>query len=81
MRIIVGVTGATGAPLALRLLRQLADIPHIETHLILSRWGKVTLEHETNCSLNDIKQLADVFHPAGDRPRLSLRAHLSPTGW
>ena len=40
MRIIVGVTGATGAPLALRLLRQLAEMPQVETHLILSRWGK-----------------------------------------
>ncbi len=65
MRIIVGITGATGTPLAVTLLRKLAAIPHVETHLIVSRWGKTTIEHETGLHLNDVKALADVYHSAG----------------
>ncbi|MEZ3499859.1 UbiX family flavin prenyltransferase [Pantoea sp. KPR_PJ] len=67
MRIIVGITGATGAPLAVTLLRKLAALPHVETHLIVSRWGKTTIEHETGWHLNDVKALADVYHSAGDQ--------------
>ena len=67
MRIIVGVTGATGAPLAVALLRKLSAIPDVETHLIVSRWGKTTLEHETGLHLNEIKEMADVYHNAGDQ--------------
>ncbi|CAK6495262.1 putative UbiX-like flavin prenyltransferase [Pantoea sp. Nvir] len=67
MRIIVGITGATGAPLAVTLLRKLAEIPHVETHLIVSRWGKTTIEHETGLHLNEVKALADVCHSSGDQ--------------
>ncbi|MDF7630491.1 UbiX family flavin prenyltransferase [Pantoea sp. GL120224-02] len=67
MRIIVGVTGATGAPLAVALLKKLSAIPDVETHLIISRWGKTTLEHETGLHLNEIKAMADVYHNAGDQ--------------
>ena len=44
-RIIIGITGASGAPLALELLRQLKDVP-METHVILSESGELTLSHE-----------------------------------
>jgi 4-hydroxy-3-polyprenylbenzoate decarboxylase len=67
MRIIVGITGATGAPLAVNLLRKLADIKHVETHLIISRWGKTTLEHETDMTMNEIKALATYHHNVGDQ--------------
>ena len=48
-RIILGITGASGAPLAVELLRQLKDVP-IETHVILSESGELTLSHE--CGLD-----------------------------
>lgn len=44
-RIVVAVTGATGAPLAVSLLLQLQNLG-VETHLILSKWGSATLKYE-----------------------------------
>lgn len=38
-RVLVGVSGASGAPLAVELLRALKRLPGVETHLICSRWG------------------------------------------
>ena len=45
-RLIIGITGASGAPLALELLHQLKEIPQVETHVILSHCGELTLTHE-----------------------------------
>ena len=45
-RLIIGITGASGAPLAIALLKQLQRIPDVETHVILSRCGELTLTHE-----------------------------------
>ena len=39
VRLIVGMTGATGAPLGVRLLEVLRDLDDVETHLVLSRWA------------------------------------------
>lgn len=50
-RIIVAVTGATGAPLAESLLRTLRNLG-IETHLILSNWGLATLKYELEAPNN-----------------------------
>src|SRR5258705_369481 len=40
MRLIVGMTGATGAVLGIRLLEHLAQMPEVETHLVLSRLAR-----------------------------------------
>jgi 4-hydroxy-3-polyprenylbenzoate decarboxylase len=45
-RLIVGMSGATGAIYGVRLLQVLQDAA-IETHLIVSKWGARTLAHET----------------------------------
>ena len=45
-RIIVGVSGASGMPLALGLLRHLAALPAVESHLILSPGAHAVLEAE-----------------------------------
>jgi 4-hydroxy-3-polyprenylbenzoate decarboxylase len=37
MKLIIGMTGATGAPLGVALLR---DMPEVETHLVMSKWAK-----------------------------------------
>lgn len=47
MRIVIGMTGATGAPLGVALLSILQEIKEVETHLILSKWAKTTIELET----------------------------------
>lgn len=64
-RLIVGITGATGAIFGVRLLLALraADI---ESHLVLSKWGQQTIEHETNLSLEQLRELAAVVHSAGN---------------
>lgn len=45
-RLLIGVSGASGAPLAVELLRQLQAIPEVETHVMLSHCGELTLTHE-----------------------------------
>lgn len=56
-RLIIGITGASGAPLALELLRQLNDIPQVETHVILSHCGELTLTHEAGLTRDDLRSL------------------------
>jgi 4-hydroxy-3-polyprenylbenzoate decarboxylase len=55
-RIIVAVTGATGAPLAVSVLQRLR-ILNVETHLILSKWGAATVKYEVDPPNNTIKYL------------------------
>jgi 4-hydroxy-3-polyprenylbenzoate decarboxylase len=66
-RLIVAMTGATGAPLGVHLLQTLCDIPGVETHLILSKWARATIELETPYTVREIHALADVVHAAGDQ--------------
>ena len=61
-RIVVGMTGATGAVLGIELLRRLQQCPDIETHLVLSRWARATIHIETELSSRDVEGLADVVH-------------------
>jgi 4-hydroxy-3-polyprenylbenzoate decarboxylase len=67
MRLIVGMTGATGAPLGIRLLEHLAQMPEVETHLVLSRWARTTIELETGMSVAAVGELADVVHHPEDQ--------------
>ncbi|MEE1740466.1 UbiX family flavin prenyltransferase [Streptomyces sp. BE147] len=66
-RLVVGVTGATGAPLAVRLLEILRDVPEVETHLVLSTWARSTIEVETSRTSRQLSELADVTHKFGDQ--------------
>lgn len=62
-RLILGVSGASGAPLAVELLRQLREThPEVETHLVVTRGGELTLRQETGLSLRDLRELAGVSH-------------------
>ena len=58
-RALVGVSGASGAPLAVELLRALKRLPGVETHLICSRWGRETLAYEAGVSGAELEGLAD----------------------
>lgn len=64
-RIIVAITGATGAIYGVRLLERLREA-HVETHLIVSRWGARTLQHETRFSREHVDALASVVYKADD---------------
>ncbi|WP_329284462.1 non-oxidative hydroxyarylic acid decarboxylases subunit B [Streptomyces sp. NBC_01455] len=67
MRLIVGMTGATGSVLGVRLLEHLSRLPEVETHLVLSRWARATIELETGLSARDIGALADEVHAPEDQ--------------
>ena len=61
-RIIVAVTGATGAVYARRLLEQLRDCADVESHLIISKAGALTIASELPEPARDLEGLADVVH-------------------
>lgn len=61
-RIVLGVSGASGAPLAQRLLEELRGHEEIETHLVVSYGGERTIEEECTISVEAFKALADVVH-------------------
>ncbi|HDV9528049.1 TPA: UbiD family decarboxylase [Escherichia coli] len=67
MRLIVGMTGATGAPLGVALLQALREMPNVETHLVMSKWAKTTIELETPYSARDVAALADFSHNPADQ--------------
>ena len=58
-RLIVGITGATGAVYALRLLQTLREQPNIETHLVVSASGVLNIRHELGLGRRDMNALAD----------------------
>ena len=61
-RIVIGITGASGAPIAVELLKALTKVPEIETHLIVSDSAIRTIEQETDDSVESVKALADVLY-------------------
>lgn len=64
-RLIVGVTGATGVILAVRLLERLREAG-LERHLILSKWAVRTLLHETSYAVEDVQRLATRTYQPND---------------
>ena len=62
MRLIVGISGASGAIYGIRILEMLQAFGQVETHLVLSRYGRLNIELETTYSINQVEELADVLH-------------------
>ena len=58
-QLVIGITGASGAVYAIRLLELLKAHPLVETHLIISQAAKQTISAETNYSLSQVRELAD----------------------
>ena len=61
-RLIIGMSGASGAPLTVELLKQLKQQDQYETHLICTKGAALTLEAETPLTRNQLYELADVVH-------------------
>lgn len=62
MRIVVGITGASGAIFGIRALEAL-KVLSIETHLIMSRWARTTIATETGYAVEKVEALASaVYH-------------------
>lgn len=58
-KILVGMTGASGAPIAIRLLETLKEDPNVETHLVMTHAAELTIQQETSYSVQQVKCLAD----------------------
>lgn len=61
-RLVVAITGATGAIYGVRLLQQLGATPGIETHLVVSDAASLTLHQEAGMQRRDVEALAHVVH-------------------
>jgi 4-hydroxy-3-polyprenylbenzoate decarboxylase len=61
-RVIVAITGATGAVYGVRLLERLRACPGVETHLVISDAASLTLHQEVGLQRREVEALADVVH-------------------
>ncbi len=66
MRIIVGISGSTGAIYGIRLLEVLRQQPDIETHLVMSNPAKQTIVLETDYTVERVEALAHKVHRIND---------------
>jgi 4-hydroxy-3-polyprenylbenzoate decarboxylase len=65
-KLVIGITGASGALYGVRMLEILRDIGGIETHLMISEAGVMSMHHELDLKRKDVEQLADVVHNVRD---------------
>jgi 4-hydroxy-3-polyprenylbenzoate decarboxylase len=61
MRLVIGITGASGAILGIRTLEILKALS-VETHLVMSRWARTTIAHETGYRVEQVEALASHVH-------------------
>lgn len=66
MRLIVGITGASGVIYGIRLLETLRGMPEVETHLVLSSGAKLNIALETDWQASDVTALADIVYKDND---------------
>ena len=65
-RLVIGITGATGALYAVRMLQALRGVDDVETHLVVSASGVLNIRHELDVSRHDVYALADHVHSVRD---------------
>jgi flavin prenyltransferase len=66
MRLLVGISGASGAVYGIRLLEVLSAVPTVEVHLITTPAARETIRLETDRDPREVDRLADVVHRFGD---------------
>lgn len=66
MRLIVGISGASGVIYGIRLLEVLREVPEIETHLVMSSAARQTIALETGLQVGDVEALADEVYRFND---------------
>ncbi len=65
-RVIVGISGASGTPLAVTVLKELKKIEGVETHLVYTKGAALTAQYESHMEINEIRDLADVCYDTDD---------------
>jgi 4-hydroxy-3-polyprenylbenzoate decarboxylase len=65
-RLIVAISGASGVIYGIRLLETLRQVGAVETHLVMTESGKITITQETGWKISDVEALADVVHKANN---------------
>lgn len=65
-RLVVGMSGASGAIYGIRLLEVLRGVEGVETHLVLSKAARRTILLETDSTIEQVEALADHVHRPGD---------------
>jgi len=66
MRLIIGITGASGVIYGIRLLELLKECDEMETHLVITEMGRATISLETDYSIKFVEGLADHLHGIRD---------------
>jgi len=66
VRLIIGMSGASGVIYGIRLLEVLQKVPDVETHLVMSDSAKLNIGIETDWAATDVKALADQVHSNKD---------------
>ena len=66
-RLIIGISGASGAIYGIRMLEMLREAGGVETHLVMSRFGRMNIEIETDHTPDYVESLADVVHGYGNQ--------------
>ena len=64
-RLVIGISGASGAVLGIRLLEACRKLD-LETHLVISKAGEITIAQETNRSVSEVRALASHTHKSAD---------------
>ena len=67
MKLIIGISGASGVIYGIRLLELLRDVPEVETHLVMSPYARMNIEIETDYVPEFVEDLADVVHKYRDQ--------------
>ncbi len=65
-RLIVALSGATGQIYGIRTLEILNSLRDVETHLIVTKAAEMTIEQETNYTIEEVKELADFVYDIDD---------------
>ncbi|MEH6581172.1 MAG: UbiX family flavin prenyltransferase [Halioglobus sp.] len=67
MKLVVGISGASGVVYGIRLLEVLKTMDDVETHLIMSKYGRLNVELETQYSAREVEALADEVHSSANQ--------------
>lgn len=62
MRLVVGISGASGVVMGYRMLQVLRQVPNVEVHLVVTEGAEKNFRHETSLGLPEVLALADFVH-------------------